>query len=471
MRTSASRTGSGPGRMGRIGSGAAAAVAMTLLLTACGGGAGGEDAAADVDFAAEPTGELRGWGFENTDDVGQARLDHAAGELGDVTIELDQTAFDAQKFTTLAVSGDMPDVVQIDRQFVPTYAAQGLLMPLDACFTAHEVDAAERWYPHVLADVTWEDQVWAVPQFYQPPVILTNARVMEEAGVDAGALDLSDPDAFIAAAEAMTVMDGSSVSRVGFDPQGVSKAAQWMLAFGGGVVDESGAPTLDRPENLEAVEFLQQLYEAQGGFSEVSGVIDSIDIFGDGNGYANDLVGAAVFDQWYLNVLTPYADDVEIGAVPMTTTDGSPFTATGGSAFVIPAGAQNPSAACAWALDLTSGDAWIAAADARAATTEEEEDRNGINTGLFTGSPESDQEIRAEYASAEGYPGFEEAIGVYYDVAAEGASLGASPAGQQIRGELENAMTSALVGERSPEEALAQAQQAAMSAYDQVSEQ
>ncbi|GEK81327.1 ABC transporter substrate-binding protein [Agrococcus baldri] len=451
----------------RARAGAAGAIAAALLLTGCGGG-GGEEAAAEVDFGAAASGTLAGWGFENTDDVGQARLDHAAAALEGLTVELDQTAFDAQKFTTLAASGDMPDVVQMDRQFVPTYAAQGLLMPLDECFAAHEVDPAQHWYPNVAADVTWDEQLWAVPQFYQPPVILTNARVMEEAGVSADDLDASDPDALIAAAEAMTVMDGSSVTRVGFDPQGVSKAAQWMLAFGGGIVDEQGMPTLDREENVAAAEFLQQLYEAQGGFAEVSGFIDSIDIFGDGNGYANDLVGAAVFDQWYLNVLTPYADEVEIGAVPMRDREGEPFTASGGSSFVIPAGAQNPGAACAWALELTTADAWTAAAEARA-TTEEEAERNGINTGLFTGSAESDEMIRSEFASADGYPGFEEAIAAYYDVAALGTSIGASPAGQQVQSELENAMSSALVGEASPADALAAAQQAAMRAYDQVS--
>jgi multiple sugar transport system substrate-binding protein len=451
----------------RARTGAACAIAASLLLTGCGGGA--DNAAADVDFGATPEGTMSGWGFENTDDVGQARLDYAAAALDGVTIDLDQTAFDAQKFTTLAVSGDMPDVVQIDRQFVPTYAAQGLIMPLDACFTAHDVDAQQRWYPHVVDDVTWNGEVWAVPQFYQPPVILTNTRVMDEAGVSADDFDLSNPDGLIAAAEAMTVTEGSSVTRVGFDPQGVSKAQQWLHAFGGGAIGEDGAPTLDSDQNVAALEFLKQLYDAQGGFAEVSGFIDSIDIFGDGNGYANDLVGAAVFDQWYLNVLTPYADDVEIGAVPLTTTDGDAFTAAGGSSFVIPAGAKNPGAACAWALELTTADAWRAAADARAETTANEADRHGINTGLFTGSPESDQTIRDEYASADGYPGFEQAIGAYYDVAAEGASLGGSPAGQQVQGELENAVTSAMLGESSPADALAKAQQAAQSAFDQVS--
>ncbi|ROR66154.1 ABC transporter substrate-binding protein [Agrococcus jenensis] len=449
----------------RARAGAAGAIAAALLLTGCGGAAGN----AEADFEADPTGALSGWGFENTDDVGQARLDHAAAQLEGVEITLDQTAFDAQKFTTLAASGSMPDVVQIDRQFVATYAAQGLLMPLDACFAANDVDPQQRWYPQVVQDVTWEDQVWAVPQFYQPPLILTNARVMEEAGVEASDLDPSDPVSLIDAAEAMSATEGGSISRVGFDPQGVSKAAMWMLSFGGGIVDESGAPTLDRAENVEAAEFLQQLYDAQGGFAEVSSLVDSFDLFGDENPYVTDQVGAAVFDQWYVNVLTPYAEQVEIGAVPLRDQEGEDFTAAGGSSFVIPAGAANPSAACAWALQLTSPEAWQAAAEARATTTEAEPERLGINAGLFTGSPESDTAIRENFASAEGFPGFQGAIDSYYDVAAEGTSLGGSPAGQQIQTELQNAMQSILLGDSSAEDALAAAQEAAQRAYDQVS--
>ncbi len=448
----------------RARAGAAGAIAAALLLTGCGGGAAGEEA----DFGADPTGTLSGWGFENTDDVGQARLDHAAAQLEGVEITLDQTAFDAQKFTTLAASGSVPDVVQIDRQFVATYAAQGLLMPLDACFAANEVDPQQRWYPQVVQDVTWDDQVWAVPQFYQPPLILTNARVMADAGVEASDLDPSDPVAMIDAAEAMTATEGGSISRVGFDPQGVSKAPTWMLSFGGGIVDETGAPTLDRAENVEAAQFLQQLYDAQGGFAEVSSLVDSFDLFGDGNPYVTDQVGAAVFDQWYVNVLTPYAEQVEIGATPLRNQEGDPFTAAGGSSFVIPAGAANPSAACAWALALTTPEAWQAAAEARATTTEAEPERLGINAGLFTGSPESDTAIREGFASAEGYPGFQEAIDAYYDVAAEGTSLGGSPAGQQIQTELQNAMQSILLGDSSAEDALAAAQEAAQRAYDQV---
>jgi ABC-type glycerol-3-phosphate transport system substrate-binding protein len=69
--------------------GAAAVVtASALLLTGCGGGSA-DDAAAEVDFGAEPTGTLKAWGFENADDVGTSRMDHAAEVLPDVEVDLD----------------------------------------------------------------------------------------------------------------------------------------------------------------------------------------------------------------------------------------------------------------------------------------------------------------------------------------------------------------------------------------------
>src|SRR5690606_14440174 len=112
---------------------AAVVAASAVVLTGCGGGGNGDDAAADVDFGAEATGTLKAWGFENADDVGTSRMDYAAAQLSDLKIDLDATAFDAQKFTTRIASGDVPDVVQMDRRYVTTYAAQGLIMPLDKC--------------------------------------------------------------------------------------------------------------------------------------------------------------------------------------------------------------------------------------------------------------------------------------------------------------------------------------------------
>lgn len=441
---------------------AAMAAASAVVLAGCSGGGAGE-VAGDVDFSAEPTGTLKAWGFENADDVGTSRMDHAAEQLSDVEVDLDATAFDAQKFTTRIASGDVPDVVQMDRRYVTTYAAQGLIMPLEECFKAQDVSPRDHWYPFVVDDVTYDDAIWAVPQFYQPPAIIVNKKVLAEAGVTPDQIDTSQPDVLLDAIGKMYQESGGVPSRLGFDPVATGQSGLWMLGMGGQLNDEDGAPTLDDPSNIAGIEILKQITDAQGGFASVKSFTDSFDTFGDNNQYVAGQVGAQVNAQWYPNVLGPYADQIDIEAVPFRDADGEPFSVASGTSFVIPVGAENPAAACAWMINLTSDDAWMAAGEARAQTLETE---GGLNTGLFTGSPASDKAIREQFVTETGNAGFDQVISTFYDVVDYGQSFGSSPAGQEIQNELNNAVTAALLGDKTPEEALADAQQAAMRAYD-----
>ncbi len=448
----------------RILGAAAAVTASVLLLSGCGGGSG-DDAAESADFGADATGTLKAWGFENADDVGTSRMDYAAEQLSDVEVDLDATAFDAQKFTTRIASGDVPDVVQMDRRYVTTYAAQDLIMPLDACFEAHDVSPREHWYPFVVDDVTYEDGVWAVPQFYQPPAILLNKAVLDEAGVSAEEFDTSKPDALMGAIEKIYQESGGVPTRLGFDPVATGQGGLWVLAMGGQLNDDDGAPTLDDPSNVAGLEMLKEITDAQGGFASVKSFTDSFDTFGDDNQYTSGQVGGQVNAQWYPNVLSPYVDQLDLEAVPFRSADGEPFSVASGTAFVIPVGAENPAAACAWMVELTSDEAWNAAGEARAKVREQD---GGINTGLFTGSPAADQAIRDQWVVESGNPGFDQVISTYYDVVGYGESFGSSPAGQEIQNELNNAITAALLGDKSIEDALADAQDAAMRAYEKT---
>lgn len=442
---------------------AAMVAASVVVLSGC--GSSGGQPAADADFSADPEGTLAAWGFENADDVGTSRLDYAAAQLDGVEVDLDATAFDAQKFTTRLASGDVPDVAQMDRRYVTTYAAQDLIMPLDQCFEAHDVTPREHWYPAVVDDVTYDDAVWAVPQFYQPPAILLNKAVLDEAGVTAQEIDTSQPDVLLGAIEKIYQESGGVPTRLGFDPVATGQSGLWILAMGGQLNDDEGAPTLDDPSNVAGVEMLKEITDAQGGFASVKSFTDSFDTFGDDNQFVAGQVGAQVNAQWYPNVLSPYVDQLELEAVPFRDADGEPFSVASGTAFVIPAGAENPAAACAWMLELTSDEAWDAAGEARAETREAD---GGINTGLFTGSPDADQRLREAYVTESGNAGFDQVISTYYDVVDYGQSFGSSPAGQEIQNELNNAVTAALLGDKSAEDALADAQQAAMRAYDKA---
>ena len=451
---------------------AGALVAMAISFSACGGGGGGGGAgqgnasSSGPTFSTNVSGNLTAWGFDNADEVGTSRLDYAKQKLSGVTIKIDATSFDAQKFTTRAAAGSLPDAVQMDRRFVATYAAKGLIKPLDGCFSAHGVDPRAQYYPSVMDDVAYDGKVWAVPQFYQPPAIMLNKRVMDKAGVTAADIDTSKPDALLAAIGKMTKASGGTPTTIGLDAQPTGQPELWLLGMGGQLIGEDGKPTLDNPANAKAINFLKQLVDAQGGYAKVKSFTDSFDFFGDKNQFVKDQVGAEVVAQWYVNVLTPYIKKVDISAVPFKDASGKPFTVASGSSFVIPEGAKNPDAACAWMINLTSQEAWMAAGAARAKTIEKTP--GAINTGLFTGSPAADKAIRDKYVKSGTNAGFDQAISTFYDVVASGKSFGASPAGQQIQSELQNAITSTLLGSKTADAALADAQSAAMRAYNQA---
>ena len=58
---------------------------------------------------------------------------------------------------------------------------------------------AERPGEKLVGDVTYKNQIWAVPQFYQSPAIVLNTTVMDAAGVKADEIDTSKPDVLLAA--------------------------------------------------------------------------------------------------------------------------------------------------------------------------------------------------------------------------------------------------------------------------------
>jgi len=443
---------------------AAASISLLAagLLAGCSSGSSG----GSTSFSKNASGTLKAWAFDNADDVGKARLAYAKSHLHGVSIDLDQTTFDAQKFTTRVASGNVPDVVQMDAQFVATYAAQGLITPLDKCYQAHHVSAASTFYQSVKDDVSYDGHIWAVPQFYQPPAIILNTRVMDKAGVTPADINTSKPDQLISAIKKMYVANGDKPVTMGFDPVASGQPGLWLLGYGGQIIDSSGKPTLNDSKNVKGLQVLKRIYDAQGGYAADKSFTDTFDTFGKKNQFVKDQVGAQVDNQWYVNVLTPYIKQVQISAVPFYSSDGKPFTVTSGTAFVIPSAAKNKDAACAWALSLDSMGAWKAAGAARAKTLKATP--GAVDTGLFTGSPKADAYIHKTYVKPTGNAGFDKTIETYYDVVGNGKSIGTSPAGQQIQTELQNALQSTLLGSKSPSAALKDAQSAAMNAYRQA---
>jgi multiple sugar transport system substrate-binding protein len=449
--------------------GAIALSTAAVLAAGCGGGGdtGGSGGGGDKgpSFNTKVSGTVNAWGFDNADEVGTSRVDYAKQQLKSVTLKMDKTPFDAQKFSAKVASGSVPDVVQMDASLVATYAASNLIMPLDQCFSAHKVNPQSTFYPAVNADISYQGKIWAIPQFYQPPAIILNKRVLDETGVTADQINTSKPDQLLAAIKKMYQAKGGNPSRLGFDPVATGQTSLWILGYGGQLIDKSGKPTLNDPRNVKGLQVLKQITDAQGGFAKVKSFSDSFDVFGDGNQYVKDQVGAQVNAQWYPNVLSEFKDKIKVQAVPFKDNDGNAVSVTGGSSFVIPAKAKNPDAACAWIIRLTDEQNWMAAEKARVETLKK---NGGINTGLFTGSPKADQDIKAQYVKPSGDAGFDQVIETTYQVLDGSKSLGATPVGQQIQNALTSAITSTLLGQKSAKDALKNAQQVAMNAWNQT---
>ncbi len=189
-------------------------------------------------------------------------------------------------------------------------------MPLDACFEAKGVTPTDRWYQNVVDDVTYEDAVYAVSQFYQPPAILLNMNVLNEAGVSPDAFDTSDMDGLLAAIGKIYQGSAAPPTRLGFDPVATGQGGLWVLGMGGQLTDDTGKPTLDDPSNAAGIDALKRITDAQGGYAAVKSFTDSFDTFGDANQFVSNQVGAQVANQWYPNVLSAYRDQISLQAVP-----------------------------------------------------------------------------------------------------------------------------------------------------------
>ena len=213
---------------------------------------------------------------------------------------------------------------------------------------------------------------------------MVNKRVLDKAGVSLDQLDTSKPDQIVAIAEKLQQRRAATRRWSASIRTCPGRRTCGSRSSAAAPTTTPAGPPLDDPNNAKALTWMKQVMDAQGGFAKVKSFKDTWDAFGDKNQFVPDQVAVQTAQQWYVNVLSNTKDDVSLAAVPIKTLQGEPIAMAGGTAFAVAAAGKNKSAACAWAINATSEAAWVAAGQARAKTVEE---KNSINTGLFTASP------------------------------------------------------------------------------------
>lgn len=439
--------------------------AAALLLTGCAVGTGGQAGETDAEFdsGAELSGEMTVMGFSGVDEVATSRMELAESELGDVQVELIEGELDIQQFLSAVATGDPPSLLYASRDQIGSLAARGAIIPLEDCIDGEGIETGD-FVESALDQVTLDGTVYGIPEFNTVQLTMANADLLESAGMTIEDVNGSDREAMTEAAAAMVQRDGSTVTVIGVDSKLPEFLPLWVAAAGGSVMSEDGRTAqLDDETTIEALEWAVGVYEEQGGFSGIKATRDAADFFGGGNQFATNALGAMPMEQWYLNVLNEVSPDAPMAFDTVRTTDGEPIAFAGGSAWAIPAGSDNPEAACRWARAMTSIDAWRAAAEARVALREEE----GLPfTGILTGNTVADEEIEG-MTNADEAP-WSEGVAAMYEANQNTVTLPANPADAEFDDAMQEAVNQVLNGQAEPAEALAEAQETAQAALDEA---
>jgi multiple sugar transport system substrate-binding protein len=444
-------------------------IPMILLLAAlcvaaagCGGSSKSSGSSTPTATAGGPTGAgqtLSIYGFGSGDEIANTRAALAKKAVAPAKVRNPTGGFVDQVFLTAVASGNVPDIVYLDRQKVGTYAAKGALQPVSVC----GIDMSQYRKPAV-DEVTYNGEPYGVPEFYDNRTLIVNDTVMRQAGVtDFGVTDWQKLKTDTAK---LVQASGNKVTRIGFDPKLPEFFPLWAKANGVDLVSADGkSVNLDDPKAVEALKFAVSLIDEQKGWSRFKSFRDTWDFFGSKNEYARNQVGAFPMEDWYYNVLATNSPQVKITAKPFTDRQGNPIDWETGSAWAIPKKSKHVKLACEWAKTMTDKSSWIAAANARIAANAK--DKLPF-TGLYTANTAADDTIMSKLYKPSGTV-FDAAVQTVQRVQNHAFSIAASPGGAEITAAWTNAVNRVLAGQQTPAAALKQAQNEAEAAINTAS--
>jgi multiple sugar transport system substrate-binding protein len=400
-------------------------------------------------------------GFGKPDDVGQARINAFKKAHPNIAVRVNEGDFDPQQFLSSVASGNPSDLVYMERGLIGTYAAKGALQPLDDLISEVGIDTGQYRKP-AMQQVTVDDKVYGIPEFYNTRNILINGKAMREAGLSPQDLSTTDWDKLHSTAAKLYQAKGSGISRIGFDPKLPEFLPLWAKANGADLVNSDGSPNLDDPKIAEALAYAYSLIQEQGGWSKFKAFRDTWDIFGAGNAFVKNQAVAFPWEGWYVNVLVQSSPNLELQSVPFTDRQGKPVSFCDGSAWAVPKGAKNGKAAAQWMKTMTSTETWLQAGAARAQTVAK---NKSMFTGLWTANVEADHQVRDKYVKPSGRAGFDQAVANYYASTETAFAVNPSKAGSEIKTAWTDAVNRVLAGRQAPAQAMSQAQSEASKAY------
>jgi multiple sugar transport system substrate-binding protein len=404
------------------------------------------------------------YGYGPGDDVQENRAAYAAQQLPNVTIKREPASFDNQAFLTRLASGDIPDLVRMDRPSMALYAAKGVLQPVNSCVSKSLI---KQYRVGAIRAMTWKGKLYGLPEFTNQVTLIVDPQAFQEAGVPLKDAQTKNLGLLLKTAKKLTKFDSSgNLTRIGFDPKIDSGFGfpLWVKFFGGNIISKNGLKAeLNTKAAIKALQFTTAVINEEGGWNKFVAYRNTFDFFGKGNPLAKDQLGFWPMESFIYNVFANNTPSQPIAARYFTNQKGGPITFFSGNGWVIPKGSHDFADACAYMKAVTSVGAWEFAGkkryDARKAAGQ-------AFTGLYTANALADKKLYEDIYHATGNPAYDDAVKYLVNAPKYGFELPPTPAGAQFSNAYNSAVQRVLTGQQSIKAALAQAQKEAQAAID-----
>lgn len=297
---------------------AATSAAGILALTACGGGG-------SSDGGSESRGDITIWYSNNESEIawGEQMVEawNAANPDEQVTAQEIPAGSSSEEVIGAAIAaGNAPCLIfNTSPAAVPQFEKQGGLVNLssfsdgDDYITARSGELAEQYR-------SADGDFYQMPWKSNPVMIFYNKTLFAQAGLDPENPALSTYDDFLQTAQ--TLKD-AGVAPYAINPAPTSEFFQSWFDFyplyaaetGGTQLVEDGAATFDDAAGESVAEFWRTVYADQLAGQEQY----------QGDAFADAYAAMAIVGPWAIDV---YGDDVDWGAVPVPTSEGTPADET-----------------------------------------------------------------------------------------------------------------------------------------------
>ena len=240
------------------------------------------------------------------------------------------------KLLTAASTGSAPDVVGMDVAIMPQYMEQGALVALDDFISEAGSGFRDDFPEGLWVSATYEGSTYAVPWWADPSALYYNVDLFNDAGIEAAPETWDD---LMAAAEATSNVSGNPSSDVygaifpAIGPWVMYVWCPFLWANGGSLLDADNCATFQNEAGVEAMQLWVDLF--QEGYMPRSAVL------GQSSGDLEQLLlsnRAAMYltGPGLINYAAENAPDVNLGTAMMPRpVDGDHSSYLGGDNLVI----------------------------------------------------------------------------------------------------------------------------------------